>query len=138
MANESFRYQAKDRNGAATSGVIEASDRSGALDQLAARGLFPFVLLFLFSAFTRPVRKSILDRFYGKLHTPVQPTPELEEQALEEAAQHPEKFESDKIIPGSSWEILKPGWIDVLGFGGSWVLVGVGILLLYILANLGA
>jgi SSS family solute:Na+ symporter len=100
--------------------------------------LFPFVLLFLFSAFTRPVKKGILDRFYGKLHTPVQPTPELEEQALEQAAQHPEKFEKQKIIPGSSWEILKPGWIDVLGFGGSWILVGVVILLLYILANLGA
>ncbi|MHC4945498.1 MAG: sodium:solute symporter family protein [Planctomycetota bacterium] len=100
--------------------------------------LFPFVLLFLISLLTPRVNKKLLDRFYGKLHTPVQPTPEQEEQALEEAAENPEQFESKKIIPGSSWEILKPSRLDILGFGGSWILVGVVILLLWILANLGA
>ena len=44
MSNESFRYQARDQKGAATSGVIEAQNRDGALDQLAARGLFPLAL----------------------------------------------------------------------------------------------
>jgi SSS family solute:Na+ symporter len=100
--------------------------------------LFPFVLLFLISLFTPRVERKRLDRFYGKLHTPVQPTPEEEEKALEEAANHPERFESKKIIPGSSWEILKPSRLDILGFGGSWILVGVIILLLWVLANLGA
>lgn len=100
--------------------------------------LFPFVLLFLLSAVTRPVARKHLDRFFGKMHTPVQGTPEEEAAALEHAAAHPEMFESKKILPGTGWEILKPGWKDVAGFGGSWVIVGVIILLLFILANLGS
>lgn len=100
--------------------------------------LFPFVLLFLLSAFTRPNEKKALDRFYGKMHTPVQPTPEAEDAALEEAAHNPEQFEKKKIWPGSNWEVLKPGWADIAGFGGSWVVVGIVIFLLWLLANWGA
>ncbi|MCK5652142.1 MAG: sodium:solute symporter family protein, partial [Gemmatimonadetes bacterium] len=48
--------------------------------------LFPFLLLFSISAFTRPVERKRLDRFFGKLHTPVQPTPEEDEAAVEHAA----------------------------------------------------
>lgn len=99
--------------------------------------LFPFLLLFLISAVTRPVGRRHLDRFYGKLHTPVQPTPEAEQAALAAAAEHPERFEAQKIWPGSSWEILRPSGADVLGFGGSWVLVGVVILLLWTLVRIG-
>ena len=100
--------------------------------------LFPFLLLFLFSAFTRPVARHHLDRFYGKLHTPVQPGPREETRALERAATHPEQFEEQKLFPGSSWEILKPGLWDWIGFGGSWVMVGVIVFLLWGLVNLGA
>jgi SSS family solute:Na+ symporter len=100
--------------------------------------LFPFLLLFLVSAFTRPAEKKRLDRFFGKLHTPVQPTPEEDDAAVEKAAHHPEVFEKDKIWPGSDWEILKPGWIDVVGFGGSCVLVFVILWLLWAMAGLGA
>lgn len=31
---------------------------------------------------------------------------------------------------------MKPGWIDVLGFGGSWLLVGVIIFLLWLMVNI--
>lgn len=98
--------------------------------------LFPFVLLFLFSFFTRPVRKMHLDRFFAKVHTPVQATEELERIALEENYRHPEQLEKNKIWPGSNWEIHKPGWMDFVGFFGSWVLVGVIILLLWIMLNI--
>ena len=99
--------------------------------------LFPFVLLFLFSAFTRPVRREHLDRFFSKMHTPVQATRTAERAALERAAAHPEVFEARKIWPHSGWEILKPSRQDLWGFGGSWVLVGVVVLLLWLLANIG-
>lgn len=99
--------------------------------------IFPFVLLFLFSAVTRPVPKADLDRFFAKVHTAVQKTPEEEERALRHAVEHYEEVEKRKLFPGSSWEIMKPGWIDVLGFGGSWLLVGVIILLLWLMANWG-
>jgi SSS family solute:Na+ symporter len=101
-------------------------------------GLFPFLLLFAISAFTKPVDKARLDRFYGKLHTPVQPTAREDVAAVEHAAAHPETFEPQKIWRGSSWEILRPGKIDILGFGGSWVLVGVVLVLLWILATIGS
>jgi SSS family solute:Na+ symporter len=98
--------------------------------------LFPFVLLFLISFITRPVPRVHLDRFFAKLHTPVQTTPEEENRALEQAYKHPEKFEKDKLLPGSRWEIMKPGRIDILGFGGSWVLVGIVILLLWLMVSI--
>ncbi|UCE40816.1 MAG: sodium:solute symporter family protein [Candidatus Aminicenantes bacterium] len=98
--------------------------------------LFPFVFLFLVSFFTRPAPKPNLDRFFAKLHTPVQRTEEEEREALKESYENPRKFEQDKIKPGSSWEIMKPKKIDVLGFGGSWVLVGVVILLLWLMTSI--
>jgi len=100
--------------------------------------LLPFVLLFVLSAVTRPVATPHLDKFFGKLHTPVQPTPAAEEAALAQAVARPEMFERHKLWPGSSWEILKPSWLDVAGFGGCWVLVGVVLLLLWLLVSIGS
>jgi len=98
--------------------------------------LFPFVLLFIISYFTPMAPKKDLDRFYGKIHTPVQKTPEEEEQALEHAYNHPEQFEKDKIFPGTKWEILKPSWQDVYGFGGSWLLVLLMLFLLWVMVSI--
>jgi SSS family solute:Na+ symporter len=100
--------------------------------------LFPFLLLFLISPFTRPVKKRRLDRFYGKLHTPVQATPDEDETAVEHAAFHPEIYEPRKIWPGSNWEIMKPGRQDVIGFGGSWLVVILILFLLWQMAGLGS
>jgi len=98
--------------------------------------LFPFVLLFLLSAFTRPVPKADLDRFFARVHTPVQPTPEEEERALRHAVEHYDEVEKRKLRPGSNWEIMKPKLVDILGFGGCWLLVGVIILLLWLMVNI--
>jgi SSS family solute:Na+ symporter len=98
--------------------------------------LVPFVLLFAFSFVTPRVPQGALDRFFAKLHTPVQPTPETEAAALAESYRNPRRFEGEKIVPGSSWEILKPGRQDYLGFGGSWLLVGVVILLLWAMVSI--
>ena len=98
--------------------------------------LFPFIFLFLISFFTKPAPKPNLDRFFAKLHTPVQKTEEEERQALQESYENPGKFEKDKIKPGSNWEIMKPTKLDALGFGGSWILVGVIILLLWLMTSI--
>ncbi len=94
--------------------------------------LFPFLLLFLLSGVTRPVPRRDLDCFFAKIHTPVQPTPEAERAAIEATYNDRDRVERDKIKPGSSWEVMKPGWRDLWGFGGSWVLVGVILLLLWL------
>jgi len=98
--------------------------------------LFPFVLLFLLSWLTRPLPKSDLDSFFAKIHTPVQPIPTEDDRTVEEARAHPEKLERRKLWPRSNWEVMKPGRADVLGFGGTWVLVGVIILLLWIMVSI--
>ncbi len=98
--------------------------------------VFPFLLLFAISFLTRPVGKEHLDRFFAKMHTPVQPTPEEEERALAAAYADPGRYEQEKIWPGSQWEILKPTPLDYLGFFGSWVLVGVIILLLWLMVSI--
>jgi SSS family solute:Na+ symporter len=98
--------------------------------------LFPFLLLFLLSAFTKPAPKEDLDRFFGRLHTPVQPTPDEDAAAVQDAYDHPEKYRDRKLWPRSSWEIMKPGRADILGFGGTWLLVGVVILLLWLMVSI--
>jgi SSS family solute:Na+ symporter len=98
--------------------------------------LFPFVLLFLISAFTRPVPRADLDRFFAKIHTPVEGTPEEDLAAVRAAADNPGLYRPRKIWPKSNWEIMKPGRWDIIGFGGSWLLVGVIILLLWLMVSL--
>ncbi|MCU0249277.1 MAG: hypothetical protein MUE61_03650 [Vicinamibacterales bacterium] len=93
--------------------------------------LFPFLALAAFSWFTRPEPRAALDRFFAKVHTPVQATPEAEAAALAAAAANPGQFESDKVFKGRNWEILKPARSDYIGFFGTWALVGVVILLLW-------
>jgi SSS family solute:Na+ symporter len=99
-------------------------------------GGFPFLLLFVFSIFGRGVSKKKLDKFFAKMHTPVQPTDEEEEKALQAAYDNPEQFKKDKIWPESSWEIMKPGKMDIIGFGGSWIIVGFIIFLLWVMVNI--
>jgi SSS family solute:Na+ symporter len=98
--------------------------------------LFPFILLFLLSWLTKPLPKPELDRFFAKIHTPVEPVPADDDRAVEEARANPERFERRKLRPRSNWEVMKPGRSDVLGFGGTWVLVGVIIFLLWLIVNI--
>ncbi|MBN2011311.1 sodium:solute symporter family protein [candidate division KSB1 bacterium] len=98
--------------------------------------LFPFLLLFILSYLTRPTPIENLNRFYGKLHTPVKPNAEEENKALEYAFSHPDLFEHEKIFPRSQWEILKPSKQDLYGFGGSWLLVFFILFLLWLMISI--
>lgn len=98
---------------------------------------FPFVILFLVSFFTKPADRKHLDYFFGKIYTPIQKTPEEEAAAIARVAENPELIAHRKMFPNSNWEIAKPTKLDVLGFGGSWVVVGIVVLLLWWMVNLG-
>jgi SSS family solute:Na+ symporter len=98
--------------------------------------LFPFFLLFFLSFITKPVSKKNLDRFFAKMHTPVQKNQEEENNALEAAYKNPDKYRHQKLFPKSQWEILKPTKMDALGFGGSWILVGIIIVLLWLMTSI--
>jgi SSS family solute:Na+ symporter len=93
--------------------------------------LFPFLALVLFSWFTRPEPRETLDRFFARVHTPVQVTPEEEAAALAAAVANPRQFDADKIFNHADWEILKPARSDYVGFFGTWALVGVIIVMLW-------
>ncbi len=98
--------------------------------------LFPFVLLFFLSFITKPLSKKHLDRFFAKMHTPVQKNQDEEDMALEAAYKNPDKYRHQKLFPKSQWEILKPTKMDALGFGGSWILVGIIIVLLWLMTSI--
>ncbi len=98
--------------------------------------LFPFVLLFLLSLVTKPAPKPDLDRFFARIHTPVQPTPEEDDRAVQAAYGAPDMYRARKVWPRSAWEIMKPGKWDIIGFGGSWLLVGVIILMLWLMVSI--
>jgi len=99
--------------------------------------LFPFVLLFMISFVTKRGDKVLLDRFYSKMQTPVQPTPEEDLKALEAAYADPEKYKSRKLWGKYGWEMLKPQKLDYIGFFGSWILVGIIIFLLWLVVTIG-
>jgi len=98
--------------------------------------LFPFLLLFLLSFVTRPVPREDVDRFFAKIHTPVQPTPEEDARAVAESSRRPEQFEKFKLRPGSAWEIMKPARMDLIGFFGSWLIVGLILAMLRVATSI--
>jgi len=97
--------------------------------------LFPFVLLVAISLLTRPAAPAVLDRFFARVHTPVQPSPAADSAAIEAAYANPRMYDRDKLFPGRHWEILKPSAGDFLGFFGTWLLVGVIVLLLWLMVT---
>jgi len=98
--------------------------------------LFPFVLLFLISLFTKSIPRILLDRFYTKMHTPVQADEEQEKLVLEAGYKNPEQFEKEKMFPHSHWEFRKWKKIDTFGFSLSWILVGVVIFFLWLVTTI--
>jgi len=100
--------------------------------------LFPFFLLILLSYFTKPASRKTLDYFFSKVHTPVQATPEADIQQIKENAAKISQWESRKLFPKTHWELHKPQKMDYLGFFGTWGLVGVIILLLWIVVSIGS
>lgn len=99
--------------------------------------LFPFVILIGVSLITKPADRKHLDYFFAKIWTAVQPTPEEEKRAIAYATEHPESRDARKMFPGSNWEIAKPTKMDWIGFGGSWLIVGLIILMLWGMVSIG-
>ena len=88
--------------------------------RFAARLLFdalsPFVLMIGFSWLTRPPAKERVDVFFGRMKTPVAPTPELDAAAVAETERNPHRFDHLKLFPNSSWEFTKWDRVDAVGF----------------------
>jgi hypothetical protein len=79
-------------------------------------GLFPFAVLVGVSLVTPRTDTGRLDRFYGKMKTPVGPTPELDAAAVAESERNPARFDHLKLFPGSEWEFCRWTREDTIGF----------------------
>lgn len=79
-------------------------------------GLFPFAVLGLASFLTRATEPERVERFHGKMKTPVGVTPELDAQAMAATARDPRRFDHTKLFPRSQWEFTRWNRIDAIGF----------------------
>ncbi len=93
---------------------LDVSDRYAARFFFA--GLFPFVVLLVVSRFTRLPPRAIVDQFYGKMKTPVDPMPERDAAAMAETRRNPGRFDDHKLFRGSAWEFTRWNRVDTIGF----------------------
>ena len=101
-------------------------------------GVFPFVVLFLFSLVTPRSAPHRADGFYAKLKTPVAPTPETDRAEVEKSCADPRRFDREKLLPGTNWEFTKWTRKDFAGFFGCWAIVGLILMFLYAVLHAGA
>lgn len=87
----------------------------------------PFVILLLVSLMTRKPDGLRVDRFFGKMKTPVGATLQLEEAAMAETYENPHRFDHTKLFPNSSWEFTKWDKVDAVGFA---ICVGIAFTIL--------
>ena len=80
------------------------------------RTITPFVILILVSLITRRDDKTMLDRFYVKMKTPVQVDPVEDQNQMQMSYENPSRFDHRKLFPASDWEFDKWTRVDVVGF----------------------
>ena len=116
---------------------VEGMTTSG---RFAARFFFnaisPFVFLIGLSLLTRPPEQARIDRFFGRMKTPVGATAETEAAAIEATLRDPHRFDHLKLFPRSSWEFTKWDRVDAVGFIVCCFISGAIILLFRFLLTL--
>jgi len=106
--------------------------------ELPPKIITPFMVMILLSLVTRPVNRNVLDRYYAKMKTMVDPDPEVDRRNLEAAYANPQLLEHRKLFPGTSLEFQKPSRVDVVGFVAC---LGVSVLIIVLtmaVARIGA
>ena len=103
-------------------------------------GFFPFVVMLIVSLFTKRSDTALVTQFYGKMKTPVGPSPEQDLAEVEETRRNPARFDHTKLLGAkSSWEFCKWTRQDAVGFlacfAVSWGIVGAFVLVLKFAAN---
>lgn len=94
------------------------------------RTLTPFVILVLISFLTRRDDKTMLDRFYVKMKTPVHVDPDEDVRQMELSYENPSRFDDRKLFPKSEWEFDKWTKTDTVGFGISALVAALVVLFL--------
>lgn len=97
------------------------------------RTFTPFAVLIVASYFTRRDDKTMLDRFYVKMKTPVQPDHREDARQLELSYARTNRFDDRKLFPNSDWEFDKWNKTDTIGF---LISVAVAVLVVFFLMGL--
>ncbi|MFK5921875.1 MAG: sodium:solute symporter family protein [Verrucomicrobiota bacterium] len=105
--------------------------------RLPPRLLLPFLVLILVSLITRRDRDEVLDRYYAKMRTEVDPDPQVDREKLEAAYADPKALEHLRLFPGSDWEFARPRKKDIVGFLVSVLVCVLMIGLMVWLAGIG-
>ena len=84
--------------------------------ELPLKIVVPFAVMILASLLTRRNSKAALDRFYIKMATPVEESPDKDREGLQAAFASPNRLASKKLFPRSEWEINRPTKVDIVGF----------------------
>ena len=103
------------------------------------RTIVPFLILVGVSLLTRRDDKSLLDRFFVKMKTPVASgDPEEDARQLELSYANPRRFDDQNLFgPGSDWEFNKWTRTDAVGFAIS-TAAAIGVIMLLVgLVSLG-
>jgi len=100
--------------------------------------IFPFIILFVVSLLTKPNSDRALTKFYACILTPTVADHAQDAKNVQDMIDDPELFKSKKLLPNSDWMFWKFTKLDIWGFIGCWVLVGIIILLYYIVTSIGA
>ncbi len=100
-------------------------------------GMFPFVLLIVFSLLTKRDELERADRFFAKMRTPIASTPEMDRIEVELSERMPQRFDHQKVLPKSDWQFTRWSMNDVAGFFGCWLIVGAVLWILWMVLRIG-
>ncbi|MBX3422821.1 MAG: sodium:solute symporter family protein [Pirellulaceae bacterium] len=121
-------------------GVELASKSTAVLNtlELPPKIITPFLVMILVSWMTRRPPESVLNRYYTKMKTPVDPDPEVDRHNLEVAYANPASLEHRKLFPGTNLEFQKPTATDLWGVAVSFGVCALIIGLAMLVARIGA
>jgi SSS family solute:Na+ symporter len=79
-------------------------------------GLVPFLLLIPLSWITPRTDPARVARFYAKMKTPVSADPAEDARELAASFARPDRFDGQKLFPGTNWELTRWTRADTIGF----------------------
>jgi SSS family solute:Na+ symporter len=117
--------------------LSEYSSAGMATLSLAEKIVSPFLVMTVVSLLTTKNSKAVLDRYYKKMQTPVDPDPAIDRRNLESALDDSTTGRAKKLFPGSSIEINQPTKTDIVGFLAMIACCGFVIWLAHAVINYG-
>ena len=84
-----------------------------------------FVLMIVGSLLSARMSEEKLNAFYARVHTPVNTNRQEDRKNVQDAMDHPRKFDQDKLTKWPDLELLRPGKVDTVGFLVAWGCVAI-------------